>query len=327
MIDLFLDCGAFTVANKGGSINIKKYHQFCKKHHKNFNIIASLDDINSWEKSLANFEKLEPIGNYMPCFHQGEPFKLLSKYLEMSDVVALGGMVGCSGSKLSPWIKSCFKIVKEYKDKHIHGFGLTDQKIMFSNPWTSIDSATWIRTSRMGIILIPRYKYGKVDYASPPRRIQVSDKGAHKNSQYSHIDNLSNIERNKVLQVIDESGYEMGESKYTHNKVIFGKNKEKPQIEVVIKGLCNDYSVRDLFNLCYMQKLEKVWGSKIYLAGMGAKEDELLKVTKSNKSEFRRLVSFAYMPELKKLMKLKEEKSGKKRTFKRLNRSKTRSSK
>jgi hypothetical protein len=78
----------------------------------------------------------------------------------------------------------------------------------------------------------------------------------------------------------------------------------------------------------HVQKTKQSWNfMKVYLAGMGADDKDLLQTAEKEGYKLRRLISFAYKSDALKLIILKRSKNGKKKTLKRLNRSKTRSSK
>ncbi len=68
---------------------------------------------------------------------------------------------------------------------------------------------------------------------------------------------------------------------------------------------------------------------KLYLAGMGADDKELLEVCKKEKKVFRRLITFAYMSDANKIINLKSKDTSneKKRITKRIRKCKTRSGK
>ena len=122
---------------------------------------------------------------------------------------------------------------------------------MFRYPWYSVDSSTWIRVARMGMILLPKIKEEKVRWDKQPIRIQLSDKGPMKNGKDSHIETMSEIQKNKVLRHIKEKGFKLGN---TENGI------------VIEKGLCNSFKLRDEFNMLYMLELESnlpEWPSKL----------------------------------------------------------------
>jgi len=251
MIDLFMDSGAFTFLSKNKNVDIEEYRAYIQKNSSLLDICSSMDVIGSWQKSVEYFEQLNNGDQkFMPCFHIGEPFHVLEKYMEQSDILSIGGMVPLSYKELRTYLDFLFPSYlcdkKGYPKVKVHGFGMTDQRLMFRYPWYSVDSSTWIRVSRMGIILLPKMKFGSIKWNSQPIRIQVSDKGPHESGADTHIDIMPKIQRRYVLDYIANKGFVLGKS----------LNMKDGTFKVVEKGLCNSYELRDLFNMKYIQDLE-----------------------------------------------------------------------
>jgi len=256
MLDIFCDSGAFTFFNNGQKTSLKEYHMYIKKHKHLLANASSMDVITSWKKSFQYFLRLKKTGiDYVPCYHFGEPTHVLKEYMKHADFISIGGMVPISYQELLPWLDTLFSNIICNEDGtpkiKTHGFGLTDQRLMFRYPWYSVDSSTWLRVSRMGMILTPRTVNGKVRWDKQPIRIQVSDKGPMKNGQDSHIYTMGEVQQNKVKLYIKEKGFELGETEGG---------------EVVKEGLCNSFRLRDKFNMLYMIELEShlpEWPSKL----------------------------------------------------------------
>ncbi len=247
MFDIFLDSGAFTFFNKNVKVPLKVYHQYVNKNKEYLDGFSSMDVIDSWEKSIKKFHTLRRTKlDYVPCYHYGEPFHVLEEYMQYADFVSIGGMVPISYQQLLPWLDDLFSNILCDSDGNprirVHGFGLTDQRLMFRYPWYSVDSSTWIRVSRMGMILTPRIIRGDVKWNKQPTRIQVSDKGPMKSGADTHIDVMSGIQRDYVLSIIKDRGFVLGET-----------SKEG---KIIKSGICNSYKDRDKFNLLYMLDLE-----------------------------------------------------------------------
>ena len=257
-VDLFLDSGAFTAHTKGTKIDICEYTKFAEKHAPLINVISSLDHITSWKKSLSNLTISNLSVPTIPCFHYGEPFDLLQMYVNSFPYIALGGLIISGYTKFIPWLDECFgKYICDkngYPKIKVHGFAVTSQKIMFRYPWYSVDSSTWLRVSRMGMILIPKKINNVYRFDMSPIRIQVSSKGPMKNQADFHLDHMARIEYRKVKKYVKERGFKFGKS-----KIVDGKET------ILKKGLRNSYSLRDKFNILYMLDLEKAlpkWPSK-----------------------------------------------------------------
>jgi len=150
---LFVDSGAFSAVTLGAEIDIEDYIKFVKENLDIIEIYANLDVIGKDKETYENYLKMKEAGlNPLPVFHQFEDYKYLELYLKECDYVALGGMVGFSPSKLTPFLDSSFSIIKKYWPKKIHGFGLTSTILMKRYPFYSVDSTAWLFPARKGII-------------------------------------------------------------------------------------------------------------------------------------------------------------------------------
>ena len=274
-ISLFLDSGAFSAWSKGINIDIQEYINFIKEHEKYIDVYAVLDDILDPEITLKNQQIMEEAGlDPLPCFHFGEDIKYLKDYLDNYDYIALGGMVPISTKDLNEWLDNLFKnficdksgmpIVK------IHGFGLTSHKLMFRYPWYSVDSTSWVMTSRMGSIYIPRYNNDKWIYDEDSWKITVSSRSPAKEEAGKHFDTLPKSFQDQILKYLSMKGYKLGKSEFKKVSAKKYKLKENERwngketnsgfrkVEIIIEdGLCNNYKLRDEMNIIYFLDLEK----------------------------------------------------------------------
>lgn len=156
-MDIFLDSGAYTAHTKKEPIPIKQYAGFIRKFEHHFNLIANLDVIGgdgggSWE----NLKRLEDLGaSTFPVFHFGDDIKYLDLILQGDyPFFALGGLVGGSRKQLQAWLDHIWQTYLIDDEGHairqVHGFGLTDQVLMFRYPWFSVDSSSWVMTGVFG---------------------------------------------------------------------------------------------------------------------------------------------------------------------------------
>jgi len=274
-ISLFLDSGAFSAWSKNIEIDIQKYINFIKEYEQYIDIYAVLDDILDPKITLKNQQIMEDAGlNPLPCFHFGEPAKYLEHYLDNYDYIAFGGMVPISTKDLNVWLDDLFK--NFICDKSgipkikIHGFGLTSHKLMLRYPWYSVDSTSWVMTSRMGGIYIPKYKNGKWAYDEDSWKIAVSSRSPNRGETEKHFDTLSKSAQDKILKYLSKKGYKLGKSeiKTVSAKKYKLKENEKwngkeltdgtREVEIIIEdGLCNNYKLRDEMNIIYFLDLEK----------------------------------------------------------------------
>jgi hypothetical protein len=291
MVNLFLDSGAFSAFTKGVEININDYIDYIKRYKKYIDVYANLDVIGDAEGTLVNQKKMEEAGlSPMPCFHAGEDWSYLDYYIKNYDYIALGG-VAQLGRKAELWMEYCFNMVCDQPSRlpkcKVHGFAVTSTKLMFKFPWYSVDSTSWVMTSRMGSVFVPRFKQGKYDYHDQPWKVTVSNRSPLKKEPQSdsswHIDNFSPLKQDVIINYFKSKGLKLGISEYRQESSDYelkegerwyGKEEADgvrdagliPKggwskdgiVEIVIEdGLSNNYMKRDLANIFYYIDLEK----------------------------------------------------------------------
>jgi len=150
--NIFIDSGAFSAYNSGAIIDIDDYSKYLIELSPN--LYAGLDVIGDPIKTLQNNKymeqkyKLSPI----PTFHMGEDIKHLDRFLNYP-YIALGGMV--MAENIIPWLDKVWNhILKRDYEIKIHGFGMTNQVIIDRYPWYSIDSTSFDRAARFGIVTL-----------------------------------------------------------------------------------------------------------------------------------------------------------------------------
>lgn len=166
--DLFLDSGAFTAFTKGIVIDeayLAEYARYIKRclPRKIFTVYSSLDAIGTGAQaaieSRANYLELRKRGMPVrPVFHIREPPEYLAQYIdEGCEYIFIGGMVPESTRDLMQLLDGLWSKYLTNKDGtpkvKIHGFGLTDSKLMFRYPWYSVDSSSWLMTGIFGACL------------------------------------------------------------------------------------------------------------------------------------------------------------------------------
>ena len=155
-LDLFLDSGAFTAFTKKAVITVDRYAEYLHSSNKIWTTCSSLDAIGDAAKSYEYFKALRSLGcKVQPVFHCREDESWLRKYLdEGHDYIFLGGMVPEQTGWLLNWLDGLWRNYLTNRDGtprvKIHGFGLTDQKLMFRYPWHSVDSTSWLMTGVFG---------------------------------------------------------------------------------------------------------------------------------------------------------------------------------
>jgi hypothetical protein len=290
-IDLFLDSGAYSAFTKNVKIDINEYITFIKENEDVIDVYSNLDVISSAEGTWRNQIKMEKVGLHpLPVYHYGEDISWLQKYLDRGyDYMSLGGMVPISTADLRPWLDNLFsKYLTDEKGIpfiKIHGFGLTSLSLLFRYPWYSVDSTSWVMTSRMGGIQMPRWKGGEWCYDENSWKISVSNKSPSQKDAGAHFTTMTVKEKELVLKYIEEKGYCMGSSTFRIEKEGYvlqdderwaeKKTKGPREVEKIeVVGLCNDYKLRDELNIIYYLDLEKSipewpWAFKIKRGGFG----------------------------------------------------------
>lgn len=149
----FLDSGAFSAANQGEEINIKRYAEYIFKYTDKITVYANLDVKGDPEQTLKNQKILEKLGlNPLPVYHYGEKLELLQYYCNNYKYIALGGLAGenLSYNKLDPWLTKIFNM---FPNNKFHGFGMNNILLIKAFPWESVDSTTYLGGSKYGLII------------------------------------------------------------------------------------------------------------------------------------------------------------------------------
>ncbi len=155
-IPLFLDSGAFSAMTIGAKIQIDDYVTYCKEHGYKFDVIASLDVIGNHRETAKNHDYMRTAGiNSIPTFHVNAPFSELDRLIGENDYIALG-VAGMQRrrSQLMAWLVKCFRV--NDGRARFHGFALTSPVVMYSFPWFSVDSSTWINGRRFGVVVVKK---------------------------------------------------------------------------------------------------------------------------------------------------------------------------
>jgi hypothetical protein len=163
-LDLFLDSGAFTAFTKKVEIDPKRYAQFIKDCNGIWTVCSSLDAIGHGDEaarqSYENLKVLEAEGvKVSPVFHVREPDNWMRRYVEEGyPYIFIGGMVPESTGWLMERLDRLWGEILTNDDGsprvQVHGFGLTDQKLMFRYPWHSVDSSSWLMTGIYGACML-----------------------------------------------------------------------------------------------------------------------------------------------------------------------------
>lgn len=292
-VSLILDSGAFSAWNQGVSINLDEYIDFCLENDKYINFFVNLDVIpgspgkknlpaeeiersakQGYENYLYMIKKGVKKKKIIHVFHQGERFSWLKKMVKEMEYIGISPANDRSTNEKIAWLDLCMAHVCDDKGMpkvKWHGFAVTSLRLMLRYPWYSVDSTSWVMTSRMGSVYVPRFIKDKFVYDQNSWKVLVSSRSPSKGDGAKHFDNFSSWTRKIILDYFKLRGYQLGKSEFRivsnsknyellPNEKWFGKMKgdKSREIEVIIEpGLCNTYKQRDELNIMYFLNLEK----------------------------------------------------------------------
>lgn len=162
--DWVMDSGAFSALGKGETIDLHRFTDesgMLLQSDKKLKSVFALDVIGDPEASQRNAEYMHSQGvPAIPCETLGSPWHYLEGLSRSYDRIALGGMVARGekgiGAKTSwsdrlRFLEGAFGRVWP---KWIHGFGITDRRLLFAVPFAAVDSTSWFyRIRQFGGIL------------------------------------------------------------------------------------------------------------------------------------------------------------------------------
>lgn len=273
-VDLFLDSGAFSAKSLGKEINIQDYIDFIKRNEEHLGVYANLDVIGNPTATWENQKRMEDAGlNPLPVFHFGEDEKeYLPELIKRYDYIGFGGMV--KSGELRVYLDRIFKRyvcdAQGMPRVKIHGFGMTSFSHILRYPWYSVDSTSWVLTSRMGSVFVPKRSGTEWVYLDRPHKIAVSSRSPTQKGDGRHFSTLHDSEKSEVLAYLNEKGFVIGESEFRKESPSYKlkpgeKWSEKKyqgmktrEVETIITpGLSNKYQHRDELNIIYFQDLEQ----------------------------------------------------------------------
>lgn len=286
---------------------VDAYAEFVKEHEECLDVYVNVDVIRNpdatWEvqKYLEKEHGLHPL----PVVHYGVSEKRLRQYMDRYDYIGIGGLgQEITKAKFMPFCDGIFNILTDDRGRPLrktHGFALTSLELLFRYPWYSVDSSSWSVQARFGGVLVPKKRQGRRVYAvnplgnlrdSLPSVVGVSGRigeyeerlvgvkqgkklvGASNKSYSSHINYLTDRERQEALEYFEEQGFKLGESEYRtepreykvkKGELKFGKlnDGELCKVEVMVeKGLSNSVYERERLNVLYFLEVEKELNAK-----------------------------------------------------------------
>ncbi len=144
--DWVLDSGAYSAHTKGTAISLDAFIadalRLQAEPGSTLSEVFALDVIGDWRASMKNTEEMWRRGvPAVPCYHEGEPWSVLTGLAADYPKVAIGGMVGVAPNRKRAWVQECFSRVWP---KKIHGFGITNVSILETVPFHTVDASNWM---------------------------------------------------------------------------------------------------------------------------------------------------------------------------------------
>jgi hypothetical protein len=187
---IMVDSGAYSAWRLGRPIELTNYITFLKRHGHQFDCYLTLDLIpgvygqrerrpdqveQAARQSYDNHTKMRQAGlTPIPVVHPNERIEWLQTYLDDGELMIALSVKGTYDAMV-PWLDKCFAVLKHYPQVKVHGLSATAISTMSRYPFHSVDSATWVKQSRVGQVPIPRFSNGEPDYTLPPMLASVTN--------------------------------------------------------------------------------------------------------------------------------------------------------
>lgn len=293
-----LDSGAFSVWNKGATINLEAYTDFCLRH-KNVSAYVSLDVIpgkandvrslsrtgmeESCARGWANYQYMlkagVPFNKLVPVYHQGDSVAWLKKYLDFgTPYLGISPANDRTTDQKINWLRDIRPLLFDGDNTptvKTHGFAVTSFRLMKFMAWYSVDSASWKMSAAMGGAYIPRQTNGEDDYSKPPLLVGLSPMSPTRFERGSHIDTMSPLLKRRVDETLEKVGVSMGKweivpakGKVEKGKEFWFDKKKGTKLRVLEDGCGPNWEHRAAVNAYFMRQANKVLPIKhIYFAG------------------------------------------------------------
>lgn len=179
-----VDSGAFTVWNKGGSIDVNHYIEKLISLFSYFDVAANLDIIpgkkgmaarditpqmthsaaeGGWnnyltiERALSEKAGIDAKKRVMPIYHQGESFDWLKRMVDYGcEYIGISPSNDYATSQRQHWLDDVFDYLRSLQNlPKTHGYAVTSPRLMVQYPWMSVDSASWVQQGGYGTVSTP----------------------------------------------------------------------------------------------------------------------------------------------------------------------------
>ncbi len=253
---IFLDSGAFSMFTQGVDVNLEAYAKFIHEQQDIIEYASNLDAIGRGNEQLSydRQKQLEAMNvDIKPVHHVRDADHWLERYMaEGYDYIFLGGMVPENTPTLMNWLDHVWTKYLTNDDGtpkiKVHGFGLTTLALMFRYPWYSVDSTSWVMTSRFGAIYLdmPQPDGTVKDY-----KLDFSDQSPKEHELKSwHFSRLTPPEMKAVLERLEQLEAERVKSPHEadYEKEAGYKMGYYPE------ALARSYGWRDFANIEYFRR-------------------------------------------------------------------------
>lgn len=179
--ELFLlDSGAFTFMNNfKGTVDwdkyIERYAAFINKYDVKYffeldiDVVVGLSEVKRLRKKLEDLTHKKCI----PVWHKSRGLEEWYDICKNYDYVAIGGIVIKEIKKSDyRYFKPLLDIAKKYNTK-VHGLGLTATQELKKYPFYSVDSTSWVSSSRFGQIQV--FKGSTIKGIQRPENTRIGD--------------------------------------------------------------------------------------------------------------------------------------------------------
>lgn len=180
---IMLDSGAYSAfSGQVKGLTVERYIEFLLAHQKELKGVAcvALDVIGDAEGSLKNFRKMQKAGlDVIPTYHVGETTDYLETYIAECKFIGIGGMANLGQAPRIAFLDRIWgKYLCDPKGMprvKVHGFGMTDWRLVQRFPWWSVDSTAALMNAASANVYIPeRRANGKWAYEQIPTQISIS---------------------------------------------------------------------------------------------------------------------------------------------------------
>ena len=164
---VIMDCGAFSYNRKGIELSVEDYIEYLRNLSVPIWRYFALDVIGNSNATMDNLRKMYDAGlTPIPIWQRGMTRNQIDEMYEMSDLVAIGGVVG--RPHLLEWVLR--KLWPKGKKLHILGLG-APKRIFHYNPY-SVDNSNFAeyRWEKMGIYVGGNRWLTPISYGMKPTK-------------------------------------------------------------------------------------------------------------------------------------------------------------